>query len=154
MASQRRARIVRGLGVMVVFCLSTTANLSAQGGADSVRRVRSDTASQRLIPVRVQAPAIPGTVRAASRITAGMLTTGAKSEVVNVAGMSANLSEKSGRQISAEVPGVFVYDMDGSGNQVNISTRCEAVLEVWLTQRTVMSSRRREPPPGRAHWSR
>ena len=27
------------------------------------------------------------------------------------------------RQIFAKVPGVFVYDMDGSGNQVNISTR-------------------------------
>ncbi len=52
-----------------------------------------------------------------------MLTTGAKSEVVRTADMSANLSEKSARQIFAEVPGVFVYDMDGSGNQVNIATR-------------------------------
>lgn len=33
------------------------------------------------------------------------------------------LTEKYGRQIFAKVPGVFVYDMDGTGNQVNISTR-------------------------------
>ena len=52
-----------------------------------------------------------------------MLTTGAKSEVVKVANLSTNLSEKSGRQLFAEVPGIFVYDMDGSGNQVNISAR-------------------------------
>src|SRR5690606_33789123 len=32
-------------------------------------------------------------------------------------------SEKTPRQIFSRVPGVFVYDMDGSGNQVNISTR-------------------------------
>ncbi|HEY0929879.1 MAG TPA: TonB-dependent receptor [Gemmatimonas sp.] len=40
-----------------------------------------------------------------------------------MAGLSANLSEKAGRQVFAEVPGIFVYDMDGSGNQVNISAR-------------------------------
>ncbi len=52
-----------------------------------------------------------------------MLTTGAKSEVVSVSGSTTNVAEKVGRQLFAEVPGVFVYDMDGSGNQVNISAR-------------------------------
>lgn len=33
------------------------------------------------------------------------------------------LTEKYGRQIFAKIPGVFVYDMDGTGNQMNISTR-------------------------------
>jgi Fe(3+) dicitrate transport protein len=33
------------------------------------------------------------------------------------------LTEKYGRQIFAKIPGVFVYDMDGTGNQVNISAR-------------------------------
>lgn len=36
---------------------------------------------------------------------------------------AANLSEKTARQLFAQVPGVFVYDMDGSGNQINLSTR-------------------------------
>ena len=48
---------------------------------------------------------------------------GKKSEVLNVSGMDANIAEKTPRQIFAKVPGVFVYDMDGSGNQVNIAVR-------------------------------
>lgn len=51
------------------------------------------------------------------------LLAGKKNEVVRLDGMNANLAEKSGRQVFAKVPGVFVYDMDGSGNQLNISTR-------------------------------
>jgi len=51
------------------------------------------------------------------------LWSGKKSEVINLSGTNANIAEKTGRQIFAKVPGVFVYDMDGSGNQMNISTR-------------------------------
>jgi len=51
------------------------------------------------------------------------LYSGKKTEVINVLGLDANIAEKTPRQIFAKVPGVFVYDMDGSGNQVNISTR-------------------------------
>ncbi|HTE30573.1 MAG TPA: TonB-dependent receptor [Chryseolinea sp.] len=49
--------------------------------------------------------------------------TGKKTEVINVQNLDANISEKTARQIFAKVPGVFVYDMDGTGNQVNIATR-------------------------------
>ncbi|MFN4145943.1 MAG: TonB-dependent receptor domain-containing protein [Runella sp.] len=48
---------------------------------------------------------------------------GKKSEVVQIGGVNANIAEKTGRQLFAKIPGVFVYDMDGPGNQVNISTR-------------------------------
>jgi Fe(3+) dicitrate transport protein len=50
---------------------------------------------------------------------------GKKSEVIVVGlqDLDANLAERIPRQIFAKVPGVFVYDMDGSGNQMNISTR-------------------------------
>lgn len=51
------------------------------------------------------------------------LFSGKKNEVINLQGINANIAEKTGRQIFAKVPGVFVYDMDGSGNQMNISTR-------------------------------
>ncbi|MEQ1585915.1 MAG: TonB-dependent receptor [Cyclobacteriaceae bacterium] len=51
------------------------------------------------------------------------LWTGKKNEVINIQSLNANIAEKTGRQIFAKVPGVFVYDMDGSGNQMNISTR-------------------------------
>ncbi|CAG5070657.1 Fe(3+) dicitrate transport protein FecA [Dyadobacter sp. CECT 9623] len=48
---------------------------------------------------------------------------GKKSEVVQLEGVNGNIAEKTGRHIFARIPGVFVYDMDGSGNQINISTR-------------------------------
>lgn len=51
------------------------------------------------------------------------LWSGKKNEVISIGGTDANITEKTGRQLFAKVPGVFVYDMDGSGNQMNISTR-------------------------------
>lgn len=48
---------------------------------------------------------------------------GKKSEVIKLSNRDAALTEKYGRQIFAKIPGIFVYDMDGTGNQINISTR-------------------------------
>jgi Fe(3+) dicitrate transport protein len=48
---------------------------------------------------------------------------GRKTEVIKLDDLAANIAEKTGRQIFAKVPGAFVYDMDGSGNQVNLATR-------------------------------
>lgn len=58
-------------------------------------------------------PAIDGT----------RIWSGKKNEVISLKTLDANITEKTARQIFAKVPGVFVYDMDGTGNQVNISTR-------------------------------
>jgi Fe(3+) dicitrate transport protein len=48
---------------------------------------------------------------------------GKKTEVIGVDTLDANLTQKNPREVFAKVPGVFVYDMDGSGNQVNVATR-------------------------------
>ena len=48
---------------------------------------------------------------------------GKKTEVIHLVNVDADITNKSGRQAFAKVPGIFVYDMDGSGNQLNISTR-------------------------------
>lgn len=53
----------------------------------------------------------------------GYLYTGKKNEVINIGATSTNMALKTGRQLFAKVPGVFVYDMDGSGNQLNVATR-------------------------------
>ena len=53
----------------------------------------------------------------------GFLNSGKKTEVITVSATNANIAIKTGRQLFAKIPGVFVYDMDGSGNQLNISTR-------------------------------
>ncbi|MGC4102196.1 TonB-dependent receptor family protein [Ferruginibacter sp.] len=48
---------------------------------------------------------------------------GKKNEVISLTSIAADITNKTGRQVFAKVPGVFVYDMDGSGNQVNIAAR-------------------------------
>lgn len=73
--------------------------------------------------IRVIARPEPGSVSSAPDLANSMLLAGVKSEYVRVASMDANLAEKTPRQLFARVPGIFVYDMDGTGNQVNISTR-------------------------------
>lgn len=51
------------------------------------------------------------------------LFSGKKTEVINLTSAAADIANKTGRQVFAKIPGVFVYDMDGSGNQVNIAAR-------------------------------
>ncbi len=51
------------------------------------------------------------------------LWSGKKNEVVILQNTDANIAEKTARQIFAKIPGIFVYDMDGTGNQLNIATR-------------------------------
>ncbi|MCX6214235.1 TonB-dependent receptor [Spirosoma sp.] len=51
------------------------------------------------------------------------LMSGKKSEVIRLAEIDANVAEKTPRQLFARIPGVFVYDMDGTGNQINMATR-------------------------------
>ena len=51
------------------------------------------------------------------------IVAGKKNEVIPIQNLDANIAEKTGRQIFAKIAGAFVYDMDGSGNQLNVSTR-------------------------------
>lgn len=46
---------------------------------------------------------------------------GKKTEVIEIKYQNSAISEKYGRQLFAKISGIFVYDMDGTGNQVNIS---------------------------------
>ena len=48
---------------------------------------------------------------------------GKKSENIKLSQIPADITNKIGRQVFAKIPGIFVYDMDGSGNQINISAR-------------------------------
>ena len=79
----------------------------------------TDTILLREVSIRTQRqtidrlPAVSGTY----------IWSGKKTELINLENTDANIAEKTPRQIFAKIPGVFVYDMDGSGNQTNISTR-------------------------------
>jgi Fe(3+) dicitrate transport protein len=48
---------------------------------------------------------------------------GKRSEVIRLSDIDVNVAEKNPRQVFARIPGVFIYDMDGTGNQINIATR-------------------------------
>jgi Fe(3+) dicitrate transport protein len=64
-----------------------------------------------------------GEVKEMKAIQNSYISSGKKGDVIIVQDLPANLAEKTGRQIFAKVPGAFIYDMDGSGNQINVSTR-------------------------------
>jgi Fe(3+) dicitrate transport protein len=71
----------------------------------------------------VSAAVLPGSTTTAPDVLHGLVLAGTSNTIIRLGGIAANLAEKSPRQLFARVPGVFAYDMDGSGNQVNISTR-------------------------------
>jgi Fe(3+) dicitrate transport protein len=63
------------------------------------------------------------TVTQLADVNKSFIVAGKKNEVISVQNLDANISEKTGRQIFAKIAGAFIYDMDGSGNQINVSTR-------------------------------
>ena len=60
-----------------------------------------------------QLPAVQGTY----------IFNGKKTEIIDITQIPGDITNKSGRQIFSKIPGVFVYDMDGTGNQINIAAR-------------------------------
>jgi Fe(3+) dicitrate transport protein len=48
---------------------------------------------------------------------------GKKTEVIDMTQLPADITNKTGRQVFAKIPGIFIYDMDGAGNQINIAAR-------------------------------
>lgn len=101
--------------VSILFVLFLSASITIQAQEDSLR-------TRKLNEVEVKDKRLLD-VNRLSETSGTNLWSGKKNEVINLGGTNANIAEKTGRQIFAKVPGVFVYDMDGSGNQMNISTR-------------------------------
>src|SRR6186713_2139036 len=83
---------------------------------------KTDTSKENILDdVTVRAKL--STVSRLNDVDGTRINNGKKNEVLLVQNLDANIAEKTPRQIFAKVPGVFVYDMDGTGNQVNISVR-------------------------------
>ncbi|HNW00030.1 MAG TPA: hypothetical protein PKL06_11715, partial [Chitinophagales bacterium] len=76
-----------------------------------------------LDPVQIQSVRTPLDIKRLEPVKGTYIYSGKKTEVIDLTQRNVTLSEKYGRQIFAKIPGVFVYDMDGTGNQINISTR-------------------------------
>ena len=87
-------------------------------------QITTDTIkTHRLSPVTVEGSRIQQDILRLEPIQGTYIFSGKKTEVIDMTQKNAAITEKYGRQIFAKVPGVFVYDMDGTGNQINISTR-------------------------------
>ena len=102
--------------ILFVFTLLLSPLAFSQQKADSVKVLKLNEVEVKDQQFKFNIQSLPAT-------KGTYLYAGKKTEVINVLGLDANIAEKTPRQIFAKVPGVFVYDMDGSGNQINISTR-------------------------------
>ncbi len=76
-----------------------------------------------LPPIRIEAERLPSDIRRLDPVSGTYIFGGKKNEVIDLTKKDAAITEKHGRQVFAKVPGLFVYDMDGTGNQVNIASR-------------------------------
>ncbi len=99
----------------IIIASAFSLNLFAQK-SDSVRTKMLDSVT---ITSYLREP----TISRLNNIQGTFNFTGKKNEVINVSLMDADITNKTARQTFAKVPGVFVYDMDGSGNQINIASR-------------------------------
>lgn len=95
-------------GILLAF------QLLGQAGQDTIKKISLEA-------VKISAPR--SSISRLPQASEGFIWAGKKNEVISLQNTDANIAEKTPRQIFAKVPGVFVYDMDGTGNQMNISTR-------------------------------
>lgn len=85
---------------------------------------KNDSISIKILsPVMIESKSAANDFYHLQAIKETFIYSGKKNEVINLVDQHLTLTEKYARQIFAKIPGVFVYDMDGTGNQTNISTR-------------------------------
>jgi Fe(3+) dicitrate transport protein len=88
-----------------------------------VYRKNTDSLTARTLRQVTVKGAKPTVVEALPNVYGTFLMGGKRSEAIRIADIDATVAEKTPRQLFARIPGVFVYDMDGTGNQINIATR-------------------------------
>jgi Fe(3+) dicitrate transport protein len=92
--------------------------------ATSVRAQTKDSILEyRIDDIIITLPTSPENISRLGDIQNGYIHAGKKNEVLQLEKIDANITDKTARQIFAKIPGLFVYDMDGNRNQINISTR-------------------------------
>lgn len=78
--------------------------------------------TKELSPVTIQALRERNELNTLEPVSGNYIFSGKKSEVIPLKNADVNITDKTARQLFAKVPGIFVYDMEGS-NQINISAR-------------------------------
>lgn len=101
--------------IFLFFQISITF-IQAQTNIDSIKNIDLDE-------ITIKDTRNQEDIKRLAPIQNTFIFSGKKTEVIELAKKDVSLSEKYGRQVFSKIPGVFVYDMDGTGNQINISTR-------------------------------
>ena len=98
------SRLQRSLPVLAIL---VTGNYAYTQSTDTLkaRMLNQVTVKGVRASVVEEMPAVKGTY----------LTAGKRNEVIKLADVDVNVAEKNARQVFARIPGVFVYDMDGTG---------------------------------------
>ncbi|MCX7863138.1 MAG: TonB-dependent receptor [Bacteroidales bacterium] len=86
---------------------------------------------QRIDTIKLKEIEVRAEMNLLKPITGIFLNTGKSFQIVNFENRTVTYAEKYGRQVFSKIPGVFVYDMDGTGNQVNISIRGLDAHRMW-----------------------
>ena len=110
---------MKGIIPVMLFCCScmlTTAQYQVIPGDSVFQSKVSDT-------VTVIGYLKQDIIRSLPAVQGTYIFSGKKTESISLANLAADITNKTGRQVFAKIPGVFVYDMDGTGNQINIAAR-------------------------------
>ncbi|RSK51263.1 TonB-dependent receptor [Hymenobacter rigui] len=119
-----------GEATVTVTGLSTkpqTQTLTLQNGQVHTLRFTLEEALQELAGVTVAAKA----TRYAPEVDGTTLTAGKKNEIIQLDKLDANLVVNSARQVFAKVPGITVWESDGSGQQINVASRGLSPNRSW-----------------------
>ncbi|GAB3935431.1 TonB-dependent receptor family protein [Larkinella terrae] len=111
---------------LITLSLSTGLVLSSlvPGFAQSqTRKAPADSVRTRMLQEVNVTGMREGLTQSLPDIQGTYLLGGKRSEVIRLTEVDANIAEKNARQVFARIPGLFVYDMDGTGNQMNVATR-------------------------------
>lgn len=81
--------------------------------------------------VSINESLLPKTVERMPEIRDNVIYAGKKNEVIRLNSGTANLAQNNSRQIFAKVPGVQIWESDGSGVQMGIATRGLSPNRMW-----------------------
>ncbi|AHJ99116.1 TonB-dependent receptor domain-containing protein [Hymenobacter swuensis] len=119
-----------GEATVAVTGLSTkpqTQTLTLQSGQSYTLRFTLEEALRELAGITVAAKA----TRYAPEVDGTTVTAGKKNEIIQLDKLDANLVVNSARQVFAKVPGITVWESDGSGQQINVASRGLSPNRSW-----------------------
>lgn len=111
-------------GIRFVFILIQLSNCVFSQSNDSIRSVDLKEVEFFVKPTKNEVERMP-------EIQNGIIYAGKKNEVIKLGNIDADLSINNSRQVFGKVPGVTVWENDGSGIQVGIATRGLSPNRSW-----------------------